>query len=121
MTFRYLTGSGRAKKTVVDGITFASKREADRYCTLRWMQQAGEIGPITTQPKFLLWEGGVSNTGEKLRPIHYNADFQYRAKGDDLDTVEDVKPPDKKMRTEEYKIKRKLFLAKYPQYLFKET
>jgi dsDNA-binding SOS-regulon protein len=41
-----------AKKTVVDGITFHSKKEADRYCELRLLQKAGQISHLELQPVF---------------------------------------------------------------------
>ena len=35
-----VTSKYRNKKTVVDGITFDSKKEANRYCQLKMMEQA---------------------------------------------------------------------------------
>lgn len=105
----------RAKRTVVDGVTFASKREADRYCQLRTMERVGVIQGLELQPIFELLPSFTAAHGEKVRAITYIADFRYQEGKDQV--VEDSKG----FRTPEYKIKRKLFLAKYPQYLFKET
>ena len=103
-----------AKKTVVDNITFASKHEADDYIHLKFRLRAGEITDLVLQPKFVLQEGFTYN-GKKERPINYVADFQYKEDG------KDVVADSKGMRTEIFKLKRKLFLFKYPQYTFLET
>ncbi|MDD3747626.1 MAG: DUF1064 domain-containing protein, partial [Anaerostipes sp.] len=39
-----------ARKTVIDGITFDSKREAKRYQELKLLEQAGEISYLELQP-----------------------------------------------------------------------
>ena len=62
----------------------------------------------TLQPKFLLAEG-FAYCGHKERAIYYIADFKYLMVQSDEWVVEDVKGT----RTEVYKLKRKLFLAKY--------
>ena len=33
----------RSKRTVIDGITFDSKKEANRYCELKLLEKSGEI------------------------------------------------------------------------------
>jgi hypothetical protein len=43
-----------ATKTTIDGITFDSKKEAQRYCELRLLQKAGEITHLELQPAFRL-------------------------------------------------------------------
>jgi len=43
-----------AKKTVVDGITFDSKREAEVYGDLKLLEKAGKISGFTRQRKFNL-------------------------------------------------------------------
>ena len=42
----------RAIKTVVDGITFDSKKEAKRYSELKIMEKAGIIATLRLQPEF---------------------------------------------------------------------
>ena len=107
-----------ARKTVVDGITFDSKKEARRYADLKILEKAGEISHLQLQPKFRLLDGFKHN-GETIRPINYFADFSYiDTEGNEV--VEDVKS--KATKTPVYSIKKKLFLNKYGErYLFIET
>src|SRR5574344_1314908 len=44
----------RSKRTVVDGITFDSKKEANRYCELKLLEKSGEIKNLELQKKFVL-------------------------------------------------------------------
>lgn len=96
-----------AKRTQVDGITFDSKAEADRYVELRALQEAGQISGLVLQPSFVL-AGPVRYTGAaRAKPaLVYRADFEYV---DHLGrrVVEDVKG----RPTEAYIIKRHLMLA----------
>jgi len=98
----------RNVKTVVDGITFDSKREADRYCELKLLQRAGRITDLRLQVPFELQPAFTVN-GKKVRPIHYIADFMYKENG--VYVVEDVKG----QRTKEYMLKRKMYAYKYGQ------
>lgn len=88
-----------AEKNVVDGIKFDSKVESDYYLYLKSLGKE-----FTLQPKYLLQEKFINNQGENIRPIHYVADFAY----DDI--VVDIKG----MPTSDAKIKRKMFMYKYP-------
>ena len=103
-----------ARKTSVDGITFDSAKEAQHYATLLLLERAGVIENLKLQPRFLLQEGFTYN-GHKERKIEYVADFQYERNGQTI--VEDVKG----MKTEVYKLKRKLFLYKYRDIVFREV
>lgn len=87
--------------TTVDGIRFASKREAKRYALLKLLAQAGEISELRLQPSFPL-----RVNGELV--CTYVADFQYVNKSG-VCIIEDSKG----MRTSVYKIKRKLMRACY--------
>ena len=98
----------RSQKTVVDGHVFPSKLEARRYSMLRLMEQQGEIYDLVLQPKFLLQEGFRDRNGEWHRPIHYIADFRYAENNRVI--VEEVKGQE----TAVYRIKKKLFMYKYP-------
>ena len=89
-----------AVRTTVDGITFASKKEAARFVELRLMERAGEIGQLTLQPVWPLVVNGV-------KICNYIADFQYRTPVGRI--VEDVKG----VKTPVYKLKKKLMLAVY--------
>lgn len=105
-----------AKKTVVDGITFDSKWEAERFMQLKLLERAREISDLQRQVRFTLQESFISH-GHKIRPIEYVADFMY--KQNDKIIVEDTKSP--ATRTPEYMIKKKLFLYKFPEYEFIES
>lgn len=106
----------RAKKTVVDGIKFDSKREAERYCELKLLEKAKEIRNLVLQPRFLLQDEFFDKNEIKHKKIEYVADFMYIDKcGKTI--VEDVKG----VLTDVYKIKKKMFLKKYDeQYEFRE-
>jgi hypothetical protein len=90
----------KAKRTEVDGIVFASKREATRYQDLKVMQQHGLISGLTLQPKYPLEVNGV-------KICTYIADFLYFENGERI--TEDTKG----VKTPAYKLKRKLMLAIY--------
>ena len=99
-----------AKKTVVDGITFDSKKEAARYVELKVMEKAGEITHLELQPKFQLQAKYKNGDGKRVREVSYIADFQYKQDGKVI--VEDVKG----VKTEVYKLKKKMFeFIYYPQ------
>ena len=71
-----------AKATEIDGVKFASKKEARRFSELQLLQRAGEIADLELQPRFMLHVNG--------RLIcDYIADFSYIEKGRQV--VEDVK------------------------------
>lgn len=89
-------------RTVVDGITFDSKKEADRYLELNLLQKASMISDLQLQVPFLLLPAG---NGEKA--VRYIADFTYMENG--IKIIEDVKG----YRTKEYILKRKMLKAKY--------
>ena len=97
-----------SRKTIVDGITFASNKESVRYIELRNLQMAGIIKSFSCQPKFLLYEGYKRKDGKKIRPITYVADFDVVYQ-DGHREIEDVKG----METEVFKIKRKIFEGRY--------
>jgi hypothetical protein len=91
-----------AVKTVVDGITFASKREAARYCELKVLERAGEIRDLRLQPSFEIIPA-VELDGKKQRATKYIADFCF-LDADGVMIYEDVKG----FRTEVYRLKRRL-------------
>lgn len=97
----------RARKTVVDGIAFASGREAKRYAELKLMEKAGVIEALCCQPRYELQPAFSCLDGTKIRKIDYIADFSYTENG--VQVVEDCKG----FRTKDYLIKRKMFLFKY--------
>lgn len=95
-----------AKKTVVDGITFDSKREADRYLVLKSMEEDGTIEDLRRQVRYELVPA-FDVDGRHYRPVYYVADFVYVEDGKEV--IEDVKG----MRTDVYKLKSKLFARRY--------
>lgn len=97
----------RNKKVMFDGQMFDSQLEAKFYAELVLRKKAKDILDFERQPSFIL-QHGFSWAGHKERPITYRADFAI--KHNDL-TIEVVDC--KGMKTETYKIKRKLFLLKY--------
>lgn len=106
-----------ATKTTLDGISFHSKAEANRYAELKMLEKAGEIKDLTLQPLFELQSKFIDKSGVKQRAITYKADFQYYDKRYNGIVVEDVKG----FKTKEYELKKKMFLMKYPQYVFLES
>lgn len=66
-----------AKRTTVDGITFASMKEARRYQELKLLEKAGEIHGLRLQPRFPL----CADRGVPPEPPvilgYYIADFEY--------------------------------------------
>lgn len=92
----------RNVKHECEGITFDSKREAGRYLELRLAQKAGRIRGLKLQYVFPIVIDGV-------RICDYQADFVYEEtqNGQWVRVVEDCKG----VRTDVYRIKRKLMLA----------
>ncbi len=109
-----------AQKTLVDGIMFDSKREADRYRQLKILLDRGEISNLEMQVKYELIPAQYETTerygkrgqrlkdGRKLleKPVTYIADFRYC----DLSSGEIVVEDCKGMRDQKYRIKKKLML-----------
>ena len=112
-----------AKKITVDGETFDSQKEYQRWCQLRMLQKAGEIEGLQRQVTYTLIpeqreqskdvfrrgvKAGQPKPGKVLeKPVTYKADFVYFERGREV--IEDVKG----FKTKDYIIKRKLLLWKY--------
>ena len=96
------------KRTTVDGITFDSKKEARRYAELKMLEKGGAISQLVLQPRFELQESFKKN-GKTYRKIEYVADFMYRDNEKNVTIVEDVKG----VKTDVYKLKRKMFEKVY--------
>ena len=96
-------------KVIYNGIKFDSKKERDRYKNLELLENTNYICSLELQKKFLLQEGYTNAEGKKRRPIYYIADFYYYDYIDNKWVVEDTKG----VRTEVYKLKKKLFEYKY--------
>lgn len=118
----------KSKKVTVDGMTFDSKKEYNRWCELCLLQRAGRISDLDRQVKFELipaqyrtvetgevyknpvYKKGILPGAPKTKKVCleqacvYVADFVYREDGRQV--VEDTKG----VRTADYVIKRKLML-----------
>lgn len=103
------------KKTEVNGIIFASKKEANRYIELLLLEKAGQIQNLRLQVKYVLiptqYEKAYSEKkhtyveGKMLeRECTYVADFVYEENGKTI--VEDTKG----VKTKDYILKRKMML-----------
>lgn len=97
-----------AQKTTFQGRTFDSKREAQRFAELRYMQMGRLISDLQTQVVFILIPNQYDKETGKLleRAVTYIADFEYT----DLRTGQKVVEDAKGCRTKDYIIKRKLML-----------
>ena len=111
------------EKLNIDGKNFDSKKEYNRYCELKLMEQAGLIEDVAHQVKFVLIPAqyelseevytkgprkGQKKDGKLLeRECSYYADFTYKKNGKLV--VEDTKG----MITKDYILKRKMMLYFY--------
>ena len=102
------------KKTVIDGIKFDSKLEAERYAQLKILERAGVIRDLELQPSFELLPSFRKN-GKTWRRTLYKADFRYILAEDDSYIIEDVKGSTAVI-TGVFRLKQKLFEYKYPEY-----
>lgn len=95
-----------ARKATVGGITFDSRREADRYLVLKNMEEDGAIEDLRRQVRYELVPA-FDVDGKHYRPVYYVADFTYRENGHEV--IEDVKG----MKTDVYRLKAKLVAYRY--------
>lgn len=109
----------KAKKVTVNGQTFDSKKEYQRYCELSLLERAGKITNLERQVKFVLIpaqyepdsvgvRGGVRRGKCLEREVSYVADFVYDQDGKQV--VEDVKGYRRGTAYSVFTIKRKLML-----------
>ena len=105
-------------KITIDGITFDSRKEANRWRELSLLAKAGDIVDLQRQVKFVLIpaqyetyerygkKGQRLQDGQRLveKECAYIADFVYKEDGETI--VEDTKG----IKTKDYIIKRKLML-----------
>ena len=100
----------RNKKIVLDGITFDSKKEANRYAELKLMERAGEIKNLDVHVPFVLIPTQRDEQGRVVElDVKYYADFIYNDKAGKL-ICEDVKGYKKGSAYAIFAIKRKLML-----------
>lgn len=111
------------KTTTADGIVHDSRKEANRWCELLLMQRGGVIRDLDRQVEFLLIptqietyervgkRGQALKQGSRVveKACKYVADFVYV----DCKTGKTVVEDTKGVRTEAYRIKKKLMLQIY--------
>lgn len=90
----------RNQPTMFYGIKFDSKREGERYLTLRGLQEEGKISDLRLQVKMPIEINGV-------KVCDYIPDFMYLLNGEQV--VEDAKG----VKTAVYQLKKKLVRACY--------
>lgn len=107
--FNRLTGVKKAKPrkyrnkpTVVDNITFHSKKEANHYLTLKRLLKSGHISELELQPQYL-----ITHAGKRICKVIL--DFRYRDKRTGQVIHQDVKGKDNQLS----KLKRKLLEAQF--------
>lgn len=98
----------KSRKTIVDNIPFDSLAEANYYKRLKLLRKAGEIKDFELQPIYIL-QDAYKRGKRKVQPITYKADFLVTYK-DGRKEIIDVKG----MKTEVYRIKKKMFEYKFP-------
>jgi hypothetical protein len=112
----------RNKKVTINGITYASIKEARRHQYLMLLEKAGEISNLRFQVPYEVLSNQyevverVSKNGKPLKPqkklierkVDYIADFVYTDK-----TGKEIVEDSKGVRTKDYVIKRKLMLYMY--------
>ncbi len=91
----------RNQRVTIDGISFDSKKEGERYRQLKMLERAGKVSNLALQPAFEL-APAVSIAGKLKKPLRYVADFSYIKNGKII--TEDVKG----MKTDVYLIKKHL-------------
>ncbi len=101
------TSKYKNRRTMVDGIYFDSKKEAEHYLILKSLEKNGMIKDLEIQKEFELIPS-YNNGLRTIRKTVYRADFVYKNNRDELIVV-DVKG----FKTEVYKLKKKLFEYNY--------
>ncbi len=99
-------------KTTIDGVTYDSIKEANRWFELQRMERVGMIQYLQRQVPFEVKEGYVLN-GKKVRPIMMVLDAIYMRDG--IWIAEDVKPSEKFI-TRDWLNKAKLFRDLYREW-----
>lgn len=94
-----------AVRTIIDGVSFHSKREASAWSYLKIRERAGEIRDLKRQVPFKLCAYGKN--GEPVYCTTYVADFQYF----DVKQVREIVSDAKGVKTALFSIKAKMMLA----------
>lgn len=105
-----------AKKTVIDGIVFDSKKEAQYYFELKVMKMAGKIKDFEVKPEKFVLQEAFTHKGVKIPAIRYGPDFKV-IHLDGREEYVDVKGK----KTEAYSIRKRLLLYKHRDINFLEV
>lgn len=97
-----------SEKVEINGIKFDSKLESQYYLHLLEQRKNGHIQDYQLQPTFTL-QDGFKRSNKAILPIKYKADFLV-IHNDGTNEIIDVKG----FETTDFKIKKKLFMFKYP-------
>lgn len=98
----------KSKYAAVRSGGYDSKKEHRRACQLKLMERVGRISNLREQVRFELIPAQRDANGNEVKPCCYFADFVYNdLSGKQI--VEDTKG----VRTDVYKIKKKLMLQVY--------
>lgn len=106
-------------KETYKGNTYDSRKELKRYKDLELLQKAHLISELERQKRFILQPSFTDNLGVKYRKIEYICDFFYYDKKEHYYVAEDVKSS-ATAKDKTYMLKKKLFMYKYPNIVFKE-
>lgn len=106
-------------KVIYNGIRFDSKKERDRYITLKQLEKVGIIKELELQPKFLLLDT-IHYKGNTYPKTYYKADFKYFDNEKGKYIIEDIKSPIT-AKDKVYRLKIKMLLTKYPDIEFIEV
>jgi hypothetical protein len=94
-----------SKRIKVDGIYFDSQLEADKYNDLKLQLRMGTIAGFCRQAEFILQEGFAVT-----KPIAYRADFIVFLLDGTFEIIDT-----KGVEIEVFKIKKKMFVNKFPK------
>jgi len=101
-----------AVPTVVDGIRFASKAEAQAFQTLKIAESKGLVTDLRLQPRYELQAKFTDGQGVKHRAVFYVGDFEFVRDGRRICAdVKGVEAPG-------FRAKWKLAIARYPDIVF---
>lgn len=109
MFHKYKSSKYKAKKTVIDGIVFDSKLEAEYYVYLKMLKKLGKIQGFDRQMKYeLIPSYKQTDTNKTIRGVSYVVDFVVYYNDNTVAYIDT-----KGYETADFKIKKKLFETKY--------
>jgi hypothetical protein len=106
---------GAKKTNCAQGHTHGSKKEAMRCDQLSEMQRTGKISDLQQQPQFWFAIDGRPLKHANGHRVGYKSDFQYRENGRLV--VEEVKG----FTVRDWPLRRAVFVALYPDIVFREV